>query len=114
MEHLRGFAPELICDLSMIFYYLVDRKGRSSIVFESFPAEPSGPSSKWALFKHVLGSWVYGPIVALARSAQGLWQLDETFIQAQVVADGVFPALKMKKLKPDENLKESSLVQIFI
>jgi len=65
-----------------------------SIVLEGLSSEPSRPSPEGAFFKHVLRGRIDGPVVAFAWPSKSLWELDETFVQAQVVTDRIFPTLK--------------------
>ena len=65
-----------------------------SKIFQSFSSESPWPSSEGALFEHVLRGWVYGPVVAFSRPSQSLGQLDEAFVEAQVVTNRIFPALE--------------------
>uniref|UniRef100_A0A670J005 Methenyltetrahydrofolate synthase domain-containing protein n=1 Tax=Podarcis muralis TaxID=64176 RepID=A0A670J005_PODMU len=59
----------------------------------AFPPEAAGPPSEGAFFEHELAGRVDGPVVALARPAQPFGQLDEAFVEREVVAHRVLPAL---------------------
>lgn len=72
----------------------------------AFPPESSGSSSEGALLKHELAGRVYGPVVALAWSAQSFGQLDEALIERQVVAYRVFPALIGASEEGEPSLEE--------
>ena len=60
---------------------------------DGLPPEAPGPPAKGSLLEHVLLGRVNGPVVALARPAQRLGQLDEALVEGQVVAHRVLPAL---------------------
>ena len=61
--------------------------------FQGFTTESSGSPSEASFLEHVFLGRVNGPVVTLARSSQSFWKFDETFIEWQVVANRIFPAL---------------------
>ena len=56
-------------------------------------AEAAGPAAEGPLLEHVLLGRVDGPVVAFARAAQRLGQLDEALVEGEVVPHRVLPAL---------------------
>lgn len=47
------------------------------------------------MLEHVVGAGRDGPVVALARPRLVTTQLDETVVEAEIVANGVLPALSV-------------------
>lgn len=59
----------------------------------AFASKASRPSPKRTLLEHKLRGRIYRPVVTLSRSPEPFGELHETFVQAEVVPDGVLPAL---------------------
>ena len=66
---------------------------RPALQIRPFSKASRPPAKGASVLEHVLLTGVHGPVVTLAGPAQGFGQFDETFIEAEVVPHGIFPAL---------------------
>lgn len=72
----------------------------------TFSSEASWSAAKRALLEHELAARIDGPVVALPRPAQSFGQLDEAFVQREVMPDRVLPTLIRTPKEREASLEE--------